>query len=114
LRRIKYDTGISRMSWAARWYGDIARVDPHGDAQLVQAQALLKRWNWDFDGQHSGQALAAILLRTGQKWHYPRRPELDPRDSLAKAAGYLQRHFGTLDPPLGTVLRLRHGAVDLP
>jgi acyl-homoserine-lactone acylase len=114
LRRIKYDTGISRLSWAARWYGDIARVDPRGDAQLVQAQALLKRWNWDFDGHHSGQALAAILLRTGQKWHYPRRPELDPRDALAKAAGYLQRHFGTLDPPLGTVLRLRHGAVDLP
>ena len=114
LRRIKYDTAISRLSWAARWYADIARVDPHGDAQLVQAQALLKRWNWDFDGHHSGQALAAILLRTGQKWHYPRRPELDPRDALAKAAGYLQRHFGTLDPPLGTVLRLRHGAVDLP
>lgn len=114
LRRIKYDTGISRLSWAARWYGDIARVDPRGDAQLMQAQALLKRWNWDFDGHHAGQALAAILLRTGQKWHYPRRPELDPRDALAKAAGYLQRHFGTLDPPLGTVLRLRHGAVDLP
>lgn len=114
LDRIKYDTGVSRLSWAARWYRDVAGVDPKGDAQLTAAVALLKRWNWDFDGKHAGQSLAAILLRTGQKWHYQRRPELDPRDALAKAAAYLQRHFGTLDPPLGTVLRLRHGTVDLP
>ena len=114
LHRIKYDTGVSRLSWAARWYGDVMRIDSKGDAQLSAAVALLKRWNWDFDGKHPGQALAAILLRTGQKWHYQRRPELDPRDALAKAAAYLQRHFGTLDPPLGTVLRLRQGEVDLP
>ena len=112
LDRIKYDTGVSRLSWAARWYRDVAAIDPKGDAQLAKAVALLKAWNWDFDGKHSGQALAAILLRTGQKWHYQRRPELDPRDALAKAATYLQTHFGTLDPPLGTVLRLRHGAPD--
>ncbi len=112
LARIKYDTGVSRLSWAARWYADVARVDPKGDAQLIAALGVLKRWNWDFDGHHAGQALAAILLRTGQKSHYQRRPELDPRDALAKAAAYLKLHFGTLDPPLGTVLRLRHGALD--
>ena len=114
LDAIKYDTGVSRLSWAARWYGDVARVDPKGDAQLIVALKLLKGWNWNFDGHHPGQALAAILLRTGQKWHYQRRPELDPRDALAKAAAYLQTHFGTLDPPLGTMLRLRQGKVDLP
>lgn len=114
LERIKYDTAVSRVSWAARWYRDVAAIDPKGDAQLAAAVKLLQRWNWDFDGRHPGQALAAILLRTGQKWHYQRRPELDPRDALAKAAAYLQTHFGTLDPPLGTVLRLRHGTVDLP
>jgi acyl-homoserine-lactone acylase len=114
LLRIKFDTGISRYSWAARWYRDIAAIDPRGDPQLLAALGVLQRWNRNFDGQHSGQALAAILLRTGQKWHYQRRPELDPRDALAKAAAYLQTHFGTLDPPLGTVLRLRHGKVDLP
>ena len=114
LDRIKYDTGVSRLSWAARWYGDVARIDPKGDAQLIAAAKLLKRWNWNFDGKHPAQALAAILLRTGQKWHYQRRPELDPRDALAKAAAYLQTHFSSLDPPLGTVLRLRRGTVDLP
>ena len=112
LDRIKFDTGVSRLSWAARWYNDVAAIDPKGDVQLTKAVALLRAWNWDFDGKHGGQALAAILLRTGQKWHYQRRPELDPRDALAKAAAYLQTHFGTLDPPLGTVLRLRHGAPD--
>uniref|UniRef100_UPI0035CBFDBE penicillin acylase family protein n=1 Tax=uncultured Sphingomonas sp. TaxID=158754 RepID=UPI0035CBFDBE len=114
LYRIKYDTGVSRLSWAAKWYGDVARIDPRGDAQLKQALGLLHDWNWNFDGHHSGQALAAILLRTGQKWHYQRRAELDPRDALAKAAAYLKLHFGTLDPPLGLMLRLRQGTVDLP
>ncbi|MET3827702.1 acyl-homoserine-lactone acylase [Sphingomonas sp. PvP055] len=114
LLRIKFDTGISRDGWAAKWYRDIAAIDPRGDTQLLAALDLLQRWNRNFDGQHSGQALAAILLRTGQKWHYQRRPELDPRDALVKAAAYLQKHFDTLDPPLGTVLRLRQGKVDLP
>jgi acyl-homoserine-lactone acylase len=113
LYHIKYDTGVSHRSWAARWYGDIAAIDPRGDPQLKAALGILHDWNWNFDGHHAGQALAAILLRTGQKWHYQRRPELDPRDALAKAAAYLQLHFGTLDPPLGTLLRLRHGSADL-
>lgn len=114
LYRIKFDTGVSRLSWAAKWYGQIAAVDPKGDPQLTAALTLLRGWNWNFDGRNPAQALAAILLRTGQKWHYQRTPELDPRDALAKAAAYLVKHFGRLDPPLGTVLRLRQGTVDLP
>ncbi len=75
---------------------------------------MLARWNWDFDGRHPGQALAALLMRTGQKWHYQRQPESDPRRALADAAAYLLRVFGRLDPPLGDMLRLRQGTVDLP
>lgn len=114
LHRIKYDTGVSRLSWAARWYDDLAKVDPKGDAQLVAAKVLMAKWNWRFDGNNPAESLAAILLRAGQKWHYRRNPELDPREQLAKAAAYLATHFGRLDPPLGTVLRLRQGKVDLP
>ena len=114
LHRIKYDTGVSRLSWAARWYDDLAKVDPKGDAQLVAAKALMAKWNWRFDGNNSAEAMAAILLRAGQSWHYTRKAEKDPREALAKAAKYLATHFGRLDPPLGTVLRLRQGKVDLP
>ena len=33
---------------------------------------------------------------------------------LREAASYLQRHFGRLDIPLGELIRLRHGDLDLP
>ncbi len=114
LERIKYDTGVSKLSWTARWYDDIARVDPQGDPALVAAKALMATWHWRFDGNNPAEALAAILLRAGQSWHYPRKAKKDPRTELAKAAAYLTQHFGRIDPPLGTVLRLRHGQVDLP
>ena len=114
LEAIKYDSGVSRNSWAARWFADLARADAKGDQRIVAAQALLARWNWNFDGRHPGQALAALLMRTGQKWHYQRQPEIDPRQALVDATAYLQRVFGRLDPPLGDMLRLRQGSVDLP
>ena len=114
LAAIKYDTGVSRHSWAARWFGDIAAVDPRGDPQIAAALALLRGWDWRIDGHDRADALAVILMRAGQKWHYQRLPELDPRTELKTAAAYLQDRFGRLDPPLGSILRLRHGRVDLP
>ena len=114
LMAIKFDTVVSRNSWAARWFAQLMAVDPKGDAQLAAAVALLKRWDWSFNGRNPAQALAGIVFRVGNRWHYPRRPEADPRTELAKAAAYLQQHFGRLDPPLGSVLRLRQGKVDLP
>ena len=114
VERIKYDTGLAKEGWAARWFADLARTDPHGDAQIAAAQALLARWNRDFDGHHPGQALAALLMRTGQKWHYQRQPEIDPHTALVEATAYLMRVFGRLDPPLGAMLRLRQGKTDLP
>ncbi len=114
LAAIKYDTGISRQSWAARWFADIAAVDAKGDPQIVAAKAMLAKWDWNFDGRGPADALAVILMRAGQKWHYQRLAELDPRTELKIAAAYLQDRFGRLDPPLGQILRLRHGSADLP
>jgi acyl-homoserine-lactone acylase len=114
LHRIKFDTGVSRVSWAAKWFADLAAVDPKGDRSLIAAQALLAKWDWNYDGKGPADPIAALLLRAGNKWHYQRRPEADPREELARAAAYLTTHFGRLDPPLGTVLRLRQGKVDLP
>ena len=110
----KYDTGVSRLGWAGKWFADLGAVDPKGDRQLAAARALLARWDWNLDGRGPADALAALLMRAGQKWHYQRLAELNPRDELDKAAAYLQEHFGRIDVPLGTVLRLRQGNVDLP
>ncbi len=42
------------------------------------------------------------------------QPEPDPLDTVRAASRHLRTHFGRLDPPLGDVLRLRRGDVDLP
>lgn len=118
LKRIKYDTGISRYGWAARWFDDIAKVDPKGDRLIADAKAVMAKWDWNYDGKGPADAMAAILLRVGNRIHYPRKPWPDAREELQKAASYLMKHFGRIDPPLGTVLRLRQGpgphARDLP
>ncbi len=113
LLRIKFDTGVSRESWAGRWIADLLAATPRSRLG-AQAHAVLARWDWNFDGHGRSDALAVLLMRAGQRWHYQRLPEEDPAADLETAAAYLQLHFGRLDPPLGTVLRLRRGAVDLP
>ena len=113
LARIKYDSGVSRNGWAAKWFADIAAVDPRGDRDLQAALALLRRWDWNCDGRGPADALAVLLMREGQSWHYTRKPEADPREALVKSVQHLRQHFGRLDVPLGTALRLRQGKMDV-
>ena len=119
LRRIKYDTGYVRTGYAGAFMRQIAALDLPDDPQLRQAQAILSRWDWRLDGRGQGDALALMVLRPANRIHYLRTGEVpDARGILAETATHLQTHFGRLDPPLGTVLRLRQGegasAVDLP
>lgn len=115
LLRIKFDTGYDRTGYARTWLDAIAALDPHGDAQLAAAQALLAKWDWTLDGQGPADALACLVLRPANKWRYQRQPVMpDARAELKKAAERLQTHFGRLDPPLGALLRVRRGKVDLP
>lgn len=114
LYRIKFDTAVSRHGWAAKWFQAILAVDPKGDRTLADARAVLAEWDWNFDGKGRGDAIAAILFHDGSRWHYPRKPPGNPRDDLRDAATYLLKYYHRLDPPLGEVLRLRQGKVDLP
>ncbi|HEX8388565.1 MAG TPA: penicillin acylase family protein, partial [Sphingomonas sp.] len=109
LERIKYDTGVSRRSFIRRWIADA--VASEGDRQ---ARALLARWDFDFDGRGPADTLAAMVVRTGNAWHYRRRPRTDPAEAVDDAAAHLRKHFGRLDVPLGDAMRLRQGGVDLP
>lgn len=111
---IKYDTSVSRLSWAAKWFDSVLAVDPKGDKALADARALLAKWDWNYDGKGPADALALLVLRKGNGWHYPRKARLDPAEVLKESAAYLSTHFGRIDPPLGEVLRLRQGKVDLP
>ncbi|WP_439566937.1 acylase [Sphingopyxis sp.] len=118
LKAIKYDTAYARSGYAKAWMDRLLALDVKDDPALVDAQNLLRRWDWNLDGKGKGDALALMLLRPANGSHYQRRAGPDPRTVLAEAVAHLQEHFGTLDPRLGTVLRLRHGEgayrIDLP
>ena len=114
LARMKYDTEVSKRSWAGDWFGSLMLLDTGGDRRLADAQNVLRQWDWNYDGQGPADALAALLLRAGNKWHYQGLERADPRAALGEAADHLTKYFGRLDPPLGEVMRLRVGKVDVP
>ena len=113
LSRIKYDTGYADAGYVKSWMDTLRMMDVSDDAQLQKAQALLKRWDWTADGKGQGDALAVMVLNAGMRKSYSRQPLPDPRETLSDAAGHLQKYFGSLDPPLGDVIRLRQGKTDL-
>ncbi|HEX7655690.1 MAG TPA: penicillin acylase family protein, partial [Sphingomonas sp.] len=114
LYRIKYDTAVSKASYAGPWFTRAMTLDAKGDRQLAAAQAVLRQWDWNYDGRGPADALAALLLHDIGLAHYNRQPLPDPRATLKTDAAYLGKWFGRIDPPLGDVLRLRQGKVDLP
>lgn len=118
LKTIKYDTSYAKSGYAKAWIDRLLALDVKDDPALVQAQDLLRRWDWNLDGKGRGDALALLVLRPANRSHYQRIAEPDPRTVLKDAVVHLQQHFAGLDPKLGTVLRLRHGEgksrVDLP
>ena len=118
LKAIKYDTAYAKSGYAKVWIDRLLALDAKGDAQIAAAQDLLRAWDWNLDGKGQGDALALLVLRPANGSHYQRKADPDPMTVLRDSAGHLQKYFGTLDPALGTVLRLRHGEgahrVDLP
>jgi acyl-homoserine-lactone acylase len=114
LERIKYDTAFSRASYLTPWLRAVAALDLRGEPQLREAQALIASWDWNLDGNGRADALACLLIRPANRQHYRRLAPPDAREELGKAAEHLRTHFGRLDPPLGALLRLRRGTVDLP
>jgi acyl-homoserine-lactone acylase len=112
LDAIKYDTGVSRASWAGTWFGYL--IEERADEFSKPAVDLLKTWDWNFDGRGPADSLALLLMRAGNKAHYQRGQQPSAYPTLLAASEYLLKHFGRLDPPLGALLRLRQGAVDLP
>ena len=119
LKAIKFDTGYERSSYAGGVMRAVAALGVAGNADLAEAQRLLARWDWRLDGEGDGDALALMILRPVNRIHYLRIDEpVDAHELLTDAATHLRTHFGSLNPRLGTVLRLRQGEgasrVDLP
>lgn len=114
LLRIKFDTGYERAGYVAAMLDGIARLRLEPGSDLARAQSLLAGWDMTADGRGPADALAVLVLEQGMKNSYGLKPLPDPREELAKAVRHLTRHFGRLDPPLGDLVRIRQGTVDLP
>src|SRR3546814_2395732 len=67
---------------AKAWIARLLALDTKGDPALAEAQALLRKWDWNLDGKGKGDALALMVLRPANGSHYQRRPNPDPRQVL--------------------------------
>ncbi|MGE0595906.1 MAG: penicillin acylase family protein [Hyphomonadaceae bacterium] len=84
------------------------------DASLADVQALLRTWDRRAANDSPAAALVNLAFLPIYNARREGRPIPDPVVSARAAAHHLRMHFGRLDPPLGDVLRLRRGDVDLP
>ena len=113
LEAIKYDTGYERETLLGRQIAEVMKIDTD-DSALRAARDLLRTWDWDQDGEGAADALAAFVIAPFNRANYSGQPEPDGATVLREAVAHLTMHFGRLDPPLGELVRLRRGAVDLP
>jgi acyl-homoserine-lactone acylase len=114
LESIKYDTGYVREGYVADMLDAVAALDVSGDAELARAQSLLASWDLTSDSIGDADSIALLMIRPWMSAEYQNKPTPAAREELQRAVDHLQRHFGTLTPPMSELLRLRQGDVDLP
>jgi penicillin amidase/acyl-homoserine-lactone acylase len=113
-RRYKFDLSYSTHADIMRMIAEALAVNPGSDADLKQAQQILRHWDRKTDIHDRGTALAVLMgVRAapedqGGPW------KEKPIDALKEAIAILKTHFGRLDPEWGQVNRFRRGTVDLP
>ncbi|MBW3167583.1 acylase [Qipengyuania flava] len=114
LEAIKYDTAYDRAGYVARLWDELQALDLSDDAELANARDMLMGWDFTADSVGRADALALLMIREFMSSSYQNKPWPDVRDELARQVAHLTEHFGRIDPPMGEVLRLRQGDVDLP
>ena len=112
LEAIKYDTGYERDGYVARLFEALEAMPAEGD--LAKARDLMLSWDFTSDGKGAADAIAMLIIRDFMAADYNNKPFPDVAEKLKAAADHLTTHFGRLDPPLGDLVRLRQGKVDLP
>lgn len=103
-----------RHSTRSRMAAAVAAILASQDPALAEIQDVLRRWDLSANASNTSAALAVTMFYPIYTARRLGQPEPDPLDTVRDAAAHLRTHFGRLDPPLGEVLRLRRGDVDLP
>ena len=110
----KFDLTSSERSATVAAVNAVLAADANSDAELAEIQALLRTWDRRAASDSPAAALVGMIYQPIYNAGRANRPPPDPVDAARGAASHLRTHFGRLDPPLGDVLRLRRGNVDLP
>jgi penicillin amidase/acyl-homoserine-lactone acylase len=88
-------------------------LDPGSDADLRQAQTILRAWDYKTNVANRGTALAVMMGEAVIVAEIMHKPPPQPIDTLRTAIATLKTHFGRLDPTWGQVNRIRRGTIDL-
>ena len=118
LEKIKFDTAYDNAGYVTKLLADVRAFDPGDDENLAEGRRLLLSWDRKADNIGRGDAIATLMLREWMASAYNRKPWPDTGEELRHSVDHLMKHFGRLDPPMSSLLRLRRGpgpwAVDLP
>jgi acyl-homoserine-lactone acylase len=112
LEAIKYDTGYEREGYVDRLFDALEGMK--ADGKLAEARDLLVSWDFTADGKGKADAIALLMIRDFMSADYNQKPFPNVAEKLKAASDHLTAHFGRLDPPMGELLRLRQGGLDLP
>ena len=111
---IKFDKAYAARSRSMAYVDSAQALVAEAGSLLAEAKAVLAAWDRNTDLDNPGAALGVCVL--SEEWLAERAPRAPApiEKQVLTCAEKLQSHFGRLDPPWGTVNRLRRGALDIP
>ncbi len=110
----KFDLTSSERSATVAAINEILAAGSANDAELAEIQALLRTWDRRSTNDSPAAALAGLIYQPIYNAGRANTAPPTPVESARMAAQRLRTTFGRIDPPLGELLRLRRGDVDLP
>ncbi len=110
----KFDLTSSERSQTMAAVNEILVADSSNDTELVEIQTLLRTWDRRAANDSPAAAIVGLIYQPIYNAGRSSTPPPAPVDTARAAAQRLRTTFGRIDPPLGEVLRLRRGDVDLP
>jgi penicillin amidase/acyl-homoserine-lactone acylase len=110
----KFDLTSSERSATMAAVNEILAADSSNDADLAEIQALLRTSDRRAANDSPAAALAGLIYQPIYNAGRPNTAPPAPIEAARAGARRLRATFSRIDPPLGDLLRLRRGDVDLP
>lgn len=114
LLQIKFDTAYSKASFAGPWMDKLLALNLKAEPDLAKAQALLRTWDWNSDGNAPADAIGEAMMHMANSAAYHGEALPDAHAKLREVVDKLMKGFGRIDPPLADVQRMIRGKVNLP